>query len=809
MLDSLRISLKVLNAAQLAAVALAALLLAWAGTAVLGAGAAADAEHRAALAGARAFAEAVDAALHGSIGEARTAALLLRPRDPSLTDAERSSLLQDWLALHPRYHDAALIGPDGIVRAAADRRRPGTSVARQAWFARARNAEVVVATHDGDEAAPLDIVLALGTPGRSDRIQLRAGPAFLDLGARVRQALALPDSVTFTVTGADGRLLAGMPWSPGGGLRAASVPVQGGRELGSPGWLVTATAPSASAGPGWPSGRLLALAMAVVAGAAGLGYALGGSAAQPLRRLADGSAGLEEAAASPVREIAALTEAVTGRSQSADTALALAGTGLDRIKGRLQTFEAMSGWTCWEIDPVTRQVVWSDSDSTGTATASDHATALSDLAAWFEPEDHALLDLTLKAARGADGPHDVVLRARADGDEGTPGMERRVLVRFLRGAADGSRIHALSRVIEPGEGAETPAGLNERRRNTVLRRVTDGIVHDFNDVLTVVLANLGILRRQRLSPEQLRLVDTATTGALRGAALTRRMLSLVRGEGDALAESDLASTVEAALAFMQTNVLRDMPVINRIPGDLPKVLCAERILELVLLNIAFHVRDHGLHGFAVGAAEHRAEAETGFGLPPGPYLRLLIASGQRVPGRPVEAPRSQALRTVPLLLAEAGAGWRLVTDGTGEDGFVAEIWLKAAERRAEEAPLWQASLRILLVESDSLVRESVAEALADLGHRVVQAASGEHALELLGESAAYDAMVADQSMPVMTGLQLAATVVERYPDIRIILASPHGHLPATARQFLQLDKPFRPDDLAAVLSAATPVAEAA
>ncbi|CAO4173147.1 response regulator [Methylorubrum populi] len=817
MLDALRISLKVLNAAQLAAVALVALLLAWAGTAILGAEPSTNAEQQTALAGARAFAEAVDAELRGSVGDARTAALLLRPQDPTLTDAGRSDLLQDWLALNPRYHDAALIGPDGTVRAAADRRRPGTSVARQAWFARARNAEIVIATHDGDEAAPLDIVLALGTPGRSDRIQLRAGPAFLDIGGRVRQALALPDSVTFTVTGADGRVLAGMPWAPGSGHRTASVPVQGGRELGSPGWLVTATAPSASAGPGWPSGQLLALAVAVMAGAAGLGYALGGSAAQPLRRLAEGSAGPEEAAASPVREIAALTEAVTDRAQSADAALTLAGTGLDRIKGRLQTFEAMSGWTCWEIDPETRQVVWSDADSTGTATAADHATDLSDLAAWFEPEDHALLDLTLQAARAADGPHDVVLRARAElrteapreGGAAAFGAERRVLVRFLRGAADGSRIHALSRIIEPSEGAETPLGLNERRRNTVLRRVTDGIVHDFNDVLTVVLANLGILRRQRLAPEQLRIVDTAMSGALRGAALTRRMLSLVRGESDALAEGDLGSTVEAALTFLQTNVLRDVPVINRIPGDLPKMLCAERILELVLLNLAFHFREHGLHGLAVGAAEHRAETETGFGLPPGPYLRLLVASGQRVPGRPTGTPRSQALRTVPLLLAEAGAGWRLVSDGTGEEGFVAEIWLRAAERRVEEPALWQASLRILLVESDSLVRESVAEALADLGHRVVQAASGEHALELLSQSAAYDAMVADQSMPVMTGLQLAATVVERYPDIRIILASPHGHLPATARQFLRLDKPFRPDDLAAVLSAATPEAKAA
>lgn len=823
MLDSVRISLKVLNAAQLALVAAAALLLAWIGAAVLGAGASVEGPERSAQAGARALAEGIDAGLHASVADARSAALLLRPGDATLTDPERASLLQQWVALGSRYHDAALIGPDGSVRAAADGRRPGSSVARQPWFARTRNAEVVVATNSGDAASPFDIILSLGAPGRSERIQLRASPAFLaEIDERVRQALDLSEAVVFTVRGADGQVLSGLPSAPDGAHGTASVPVRGGRELGSPGWVVTATAPPLAAtlghsvGPnGLGNGRLLALAFAIIGAAAGLGYALGGRAARPLQRLAEGTAGPEEATSSPVREIAALTEAVTGRSHSAGAALALAGTGLDRIKGRLQTFESMSGWTCWEIDPETRQVVWSDSDSTGTATAADHATDLADLASWFEPEDHALLDLTLKAARAADGPHDVVLRARADGAEPVPEAERRVLVRFLRRPGDGSRIHALSRAIE-GSPSETPSGLNERRRNAVLRRVTDGIVHDFNDVLTIVLANLGVLRRRHgLEPEPARLVDAAHVGALRGAALTRRMLNLVRGGGLAeadlvetdLVQIDLAATVASALAFMGANVLRDVPVIDRIPADLPKVRCAERVLEIVLLNIAFHFRDHGLHGFAVGAAEHATEAETGFGLPPGAYVRLLVASGHRV-ARPSEA-GSRALETVPQLLAEIGAGWRLVSDGTGDEAFVAEIWLRATERRAEEPSLWHAPLRVLLVESDSLVRTSLATALADLGHHVVQAASGEHALALLAESAAYDAMVADQSMPVMTGLQLAATVVERHPDIRIILASPHGQLPAAARRFLQLDKPFRPDDLAAVLSAASAPARAA
>jgi two-component system, cell cycle sensor histidine kinase and response regulator CckA len=555
-----------------------------------------------------------------------------------------------------------------------------------------------------------------------------------------------------------------------------------------------------------------------VLAAGALGWMLGGRAARPLARLADAPAG-SEAPVSAVREIAALTGSLHDRARSADTRLTSADTGLDRVRGRLHIFETMSGWTCWEIDPETRQVIWSDREEAGTP--ADRAVDLTDLAARFDPADHALLDLTLRAALAADGPHDAVLRTRPDADGGNA----RVLVRFLRGtdAAGRARVHALSRALD---AVDTPASLNERRRSHVLRRVTDGIVHDFNDVLTVVLANLGVLRRRPgLDPELARLADTALAGAQRGAALTRRMLSLARGAQEGIGESDLAATLAAFLPFLQSNVLRDAPVINRVPADLPRVLCPERILEIALLNVAFHVRDHGLHGFAVGAAAQVMDAETtddatggaakdpvegsaedppespaGPGLPAGTYVHVLLASGRRLPGEPARAPGIAGIETAARLIAEAGGAWRLLSDGTGEEGFLAEIWLRAAERAAPAEPAaWASALRVLLVESDSLVRASVAEALAELGHRVTQAASGEHALALLAESDAYDAMIADQSMPVMTGLQLAATVVERHPGIRVILASPHGHLPAVGREFLQLDKPFRQEDLAALL----------
>ena len=333
-----------------------------------------------------------------------------------------------------------------------------------------------------------------------------------------------------------------------------------------------------------------------------------------------------------------------------------------------------------------------------------------------------------------------------------------------------------------------------------------------NDVLTVVLTNLALLtRRHALGDEQDRLVGRAMVGARRGAALTRRMLHLVRGDETdiTLAETDLATTFEAYLPFLEANALGDMPVLNRIPAGLPTVLCSERVLELLLLNLAFHIRDACLAGFAIAAAEGvlddpNAEA------PPTPYVRILVSSGRRPETALPPSETGRTLTAAAALVAESGGEWHVVRDGSDGEPFLAEFWLPAARPAAARlSSLPAVTRKILLVESDGLVRASVAEVIADLGHGVVQAASGSHALEVLARDAAFDAMIVDQSMPVMAGLQLAATVVERYPDIRIILVSPHGQLPSSAEAFLRIDKPFRNEDLQVVLDVAVNRARAA
>ncbi|KQO71340.1 hypothetical protein ASF22_15575 [Methylobacterium sp. Leaf87] len=803
MLERLRISLKVVNGVQVGLVAGLACVGAWL---ILPTGRESLEMRETARLAARNLAGAIDLGLKSVETDARSAAMLLKVGEPGADDERRGDTLRQWLGLHPTYADAMLVGADGAVRVSGG---GGSAPVGQAWFRRARGADIAVATERG----AVHLSVALG----GDHLVLRVGPAwFGELEARVRDGLAVSTSrLALSVTGADGIPLSGVapPRPLPDGAVEATAQTSGAQGLASTGWAVTSVMAPAPASVRLPDRTFALLVLTMIFGGTGLGYAVAMHPARRLRRLArplDTVSAPDEAAR--ITEIDDLERARDSLAPRDDRGTRDARTGLGRIRARLRTFEAMSGWTLWEVDPSTRQVIWTD-PSHETGLAGDRSIALDELIDGILPADRALMRLTMEAAMAEDGPHDVVLRTSHAGPEGG---ERRLLVRFRRGEAPeegGVRLLALSREMD--DSHEPTAAVNERRRDAPLRRVTDGIVHDVNNALTVVTANLGILkRRHALGTAEARLVDGALAGAARGAALTRRMAGLVRSDKGSLAEADIAATVASFLPFLQAQVLGEMPVMNRLAADLPTVRCSEPVIEVVLLNLAFHFRDCGFDGFAVAGSAHETESEILPGLLAGRYVRLVVASGRPARQRPSPPAGVAPLEAVAELVAGIGGRFAIQSDGSGAEPFLADLWLPAEARRAEAAPERAGAtrlLRVLLVESDSLVRACLAEVLTDLGHAVVQAASGAHALEALMRDGAFDAMITDYAMPVMSGLQLAATVVERHPGVRVIIAGPHGHLPATARRFLQLDKPFREEDLAAILSAiaAAPLAHAA
>lgn len=109
--------------------------------------------------------------------------------------------------------------------------------------------------------------------------------------------------------------------------------------------------------------------------------------------------------------------------------------------------------------------------------------------------------------------------------------------------------------------------------------------------------------------------------------------------------------------------------------------------------------------------------------------------------------------------------------------------------------------RILLVDDDSSVRDSLYTLLESAGYEVLAASNGPDGLTIFRQSVRpVDLLVTDYNMPQMSGVELARECSRLFPELRVLYVSGssaddalQADLQASKRGFLA--KPFRGDDL--------------
>jgi DNA-binding NtrC family response regulator len=116
------------------------------------------------------------------------------------------------------------------------------------------------------------------------------------------------------------------------------------------------------------------------------------------------------------------------------------------------------------------------------------------------------------------------------------------------------------------------------------------------------------------------------------------------------------------------------------------------------------------------------------------------------------------------------------------------------------------SKHLLLVEDEALLRDAVAQQLADHGYQVQQAESGEAALARLSDFA-FDIIVTDLRLPGIDGSAVVEAAVERYPDVIAIVVTGYGTVKDAVEAIKRgawdfVNKPFQIDELLHVLESA-------
>ncbi|MCK4767743.1 MAG: sigma-54-dependent Fis family transcriptional regulator, partial [Desulfobacula sp.] len=111
--------------------------------------------------------------------------------------------------------------------------------------------------------------------------------------------------------------------------------------------------------------------------------------------------------------------------------------------------------------------------------------------------------------------------------------------------------------------------------------------------------------------------------------------------------------------------------------------------------------------------------------------------------------------------------------------------------------------RILVVDDELIIRESLSGWLKRDGYHVSSVSSGEEALETLKINS-FDILLLDIQMDGISGMDVLTHVKEDYPDIDVIMITAFGSIPSAVQAmkshaFDYLLKPFDPDELGVLI----------
>ena len=345
--------------------------------------------------------------------------------------------------------------------------------------------------------------------------------------------------------------------------------------------------------------------------------------------------------------------------------------------------------------------------------------------------------------------------------------------------------------------AQLERQLSQAQKMESLGTLAGGIAHDFNNILGAIYGYGELLsldmESDSTSQDDLRGLLTA---AERAAELVSQILTFSR-QGEELKKAfALESVVQEALSLLRATLPSTIEIKAEIEGENCTVLGVRHQVHQVLLNLgtnAAHAMGEsgGILEVSLRPTELSEEAASGRGLSHGgPYLLLRVRDtgegmDQKVMDRifdpffttkEVGKGTGLGLSVVHGTVSSHGGGiWVESESGVGT---TFEILLPCADPREvvveeqEGPPPPGSGQRILVVDDEPMLASLAEQILRGLGYEVERFTESEEALaRILGDSREIDALVTDQTMPHLTGLELARKARDVRPDLPILLTT--------------------------------------
>lgn len=349
------------------------------------------------------------------------------------------------------------------------------------------------------------------------------------------------------------------------------------------------------------------------------------------------------------------------------------------------------------------------------------------------------------------------------------------LIGFAKITRDMSERRKASLALEQAQQA-----FMQSQKAEAISRLTLGLAHDFNNILTVITNSLDRIVAAKGDMDRIaRSADIAQRASDRGALLTKQLLAFTRGDLTRARVQNVNSVISAGEMLLRRACDATIKLEFDLEAGLPPISFDATQFEAALLNLVINARDSMPAGGriqilsrlrAADEGRHCVEVcvrDNGCGMSPD------VAAKALDPFFTTKAVgKGSGLGLSQVYGAVTNVGGRVAIESKPGMGTTVTMSFPTTETARPNGS--EEMTKILMVDDETQILELISDTLADHGYVVVTAQSGDEALEKIHADADIDILFSDVVMPGLSGLELARQAGRIRPGLKVVLASGHA-----------------------------------
>jgi PAS domain S-box-containing protein len=338
--------------------------------------------------------------------------------------------------------------------------------------------------------------------------------------------------------------------------------------------------------------------------------------------------------------------------------------------------------------------------------------------------------------------------------------------------------------------------LQQAYKMEAIGTLAGGIAHDFNNILTpiIVQSELALMDIDEKNPIRFNLQEVMKAG-LRAKDLVKQILTFSRQSEQQPIPLRITPIIREAIKLLRASLPTTIEMQLNLEKDEDMVMADPTQIHQVLMNLctnaAHAMRDRGGNlNVSLNKVELDSEYTSRFSeLEPGPYTKLAVSdSGHGISPEVIDRifdpffttkDRSEGtgmgLAVVHGIIKSYGGEITVESEpgkGATFNVFIPRVKTADIDEPEIKTELPSGTERVLVIDDEQGMVETLCRMLDRLGYQTSKRTSSVEALELFkAEPDRFDLVITDQTMPNITGMELAKTFMDIRPDMPIILCT--------------------------------------